>query len=101
MAQARANQQATDDCLRSERVFYVPDDFEARQGVSRSCYALVFVDRSLVNGGRPTTPFDANTFAPMQLQAVEWYENAGGVPSFYNSQDIRCGVLILHLRRTR
>ncbi len=101
MAQARANQQVTDDCLRSERVFYVPDDFESKQGVTRACYARVYVDRGLMNPGNPATPFDANTFAPMQLQAVEWYESSGGVPSFYTSHDTRCGVLILHTRRAR
>jgi hypothetical protein len=99
MTQARANQRATDDCLRSERVIYVPDDFEAKQGVSRACYALVYLDRSLMNPGSPTTPFDANTLATMRLQAIEWYESSGGVPSFYTSHDTRCGVLILHTRR--
>ena len=97
--QTRANQQATDDCLRSERLFYVLDDFEARQGVTRTCYALVYLDRSLMNAGKPTTPFDVNTITTNQLQAIEWYESSGGVPAFYASQDSRCGMLILHTRR--
>lgn len=101
LAQARANQQVTDDCLRSERVFYVPDDFESKQGMSRACYARVYVDRALMNPGDPATPFDANTFATMQLQAIEWYESSGGVPAFYTTHDTRCGVLILHTRRAR
>jgi hypothetical protein len=99
MTQVRANQQATDNCLRAERVFYVPDDFEAKQGVSRACYAVVYLDRSLMNPGTPTTPFDANSLATMPLQAIEWYENSGGVPAFYTAHDPRCGVLILHTRR--
>jgi hypothetical protein len=101
MAQARANQEATDNCLRSERVFYVPDDFESKQGVSRQCYARVYVDRTLMNPGNPATPFDANTFATMQLQAIQWYESSGGVPALFSAHDTRCGVLILHTRRQR
>jgi hypothetical protein len=99
MTQVRANQRAADDCLRAERVFYVPDDFEAKQGVSRACYAVVYLDRSLMNPGTPTTPFDANSLATMPLQAIEWYENSSGVPALYTAHDPRCGVLILHTRR--
>jgi hypothetical protein len=99
MAQARANQEKTDSCLRAERLFYVPEEYESKQGLSRQCYALVYLDRSLMNPGKPTIPFDVNTLTTMQLQAVEWYEGSGSVPAKYSANDARCGLLVLHTRR--
>ncbi len=96
---AVAAQRVTDDCLRAERVYYVPEDFEARTGVQRACYALVYLDRSPLNATHPTMPFDVNTFLPSQLESVEWYENDAQVPAPYNASDARCGLLVLHKRR--
>ena len=100
IAQAEAQQAITDECLRRERVFYVPETFELRQGMARGCYALVYFNRQLMNPGRPTMPFDVNTFAPIQVEAIEWYEGASSVPMRYSAQDTRCGVLIIHGRRS-
>jgi len=99
VALAEREQAITDDCLRRERVFYVPETFELRQGMSRGCYALVYFNRQLMNPGRPTMPFDVNTFAPIQIEAIEWYEGMSAVPMRYSTQDARCGVLIIHGRR--
>lgn len=96
---AVAAQRATDDCLRSERLYYVPEDFETRMGVKRACYALVYLDRSALNATHPTMPFDVNTFLPSQLEAVEWYESDSQVPAPYPANDARCGLLVLHKRR--
>lgn len=96
---AVAAQRATDDCLRSERVYYVPEDFENRSGVQRACYALVYLDRSPLNAAHPTMPFDINTFLPSQIESVEWYETDAQVPEPYPAPDARCGLLVLHKRR--
>jgi len=92
-------QRRTDDCLRSERLYYVPEDFEAQQGIKRGCYALVYLDRNPLNATHPIMPFDLNTFLPTQIEAIEWYESEGAVPSPYNGADARCGLLVLHKRR--
>jgi hypothetical protein len=100
-AEAQAQQEITDNCLRSERVFYVPDPVESKQGMKRACYALVYLDRAVMNGGTPTIPFDANSLATIQLDAVEWYETMGNTPPRYSSRDTRCGLLVLHSRQKR
>ena len=92
-------QRITDDCLRTERVFYVPDDYEAQRGMKRDCYALVYLDYNPLNATRPTMPFDLNTFLPTQLEAIEWYESEGAIPPPYTSADARCGLLVLHKKR--
>jgi carboxypeptidase-like protein len=96
---AAQQQRVTDDCLRSERLYYVPEDFEALQGMTRGCYAVVYLDRNALNATHPVMPFDLNTFLPTQLEAIEWYESEGAVPSIYNAADARCGLLVLHQRR--
>jgi len=96
---AIAAQRTTDACLRSERLYYVPEDFEAGTGVKRACYALVYLDRAPLNATHPTMPFDVNTFLPSQIEAVEWYESDSQVPSPYPANNARCGLLVLHKRR--
>lgn len=98
--EAEAEQRVTDQCLRSERLYYVPEDFEALQGMKRSCYALVYMDYNVLNGTHPVMPFDLNTFLPAQIEAIEWYESDGAVPAPYNAADARCGLLVLHKRRS-
>jgi hypothetical protein len=96
---AEQQQRITDDCLRSERLYYVPEEFEALQGMRRGCYAVVYLDRNALNATHPVMPFDLNTFLPTQLEAIEWYESEGAVPSIYNAANARCGLLVLHKRR--
>lgn len=98
---ARAAQEATDECLRRERLYYVPDEIEIRSGVKRSCYALVYVDRMLMNSGQPTPPFDVNSFAIDQVEAIEWYESPSQTPARYSARQAQCGVLVLHLRKRK
>ena len=96
---ARAAQQAIDTCLKKERIFYVPDESESHAGMKRNCYAQVFLDRSLMNPGAPTTPFDLNSFDPSRIEALEWYPSAQQAPSTLPTQNALCGVLVLHTRR--
>lgn len=98
-ALAEAEQRKTDDCLRSERLYYVPEDFEALQGMKRGCYAIVYLDYNALNAMHPVMPFDLNTFLPSQIEAIEWYESEGAVPPPYGAADARCGLLVLHKRR--
>jgi hypothetical protein len=100
-AAATAAWEATDNCLRNERMLYVPEPFELRQGMKRACYAMVYLDRSLMNAGRPTPPFDLNSLAPGSLDGVEWYADAAQTPPQYNGRDSACGLVLLHLRRGR
>ena len=100
-AQAVVNQEKTDDCLRKERVFYVPSYGEAGEGVRRACFAQVYVDRQLMNPGRPTPPFDINSYATEQIEAVEWYESESQTPAKYSVNNARCGVLVLHIRKKK
>jgi hypothetical protein len=97
--EALQQQEAVDECLRRERIFYVPDVTERRQGIARACYPLGYVDRQLMNPGRPTPPFDIGQYSTDRIEAVEWYESASQTPPKYNVNSGNCGVLILHLRK--
>jgi hypothetical protein len=99
--EALQQQEAIDECLRRERIYYVPDVTERRQGIARACYPLGFVDRQLMNPGRPTPPFDIGQYTTDRIEAVEWYESASQTPPKYNTNSGNCGVLILHLRKTK
>jgi hypothetical protein len=101
VADGKRNQAITDQCLRRERVYYVPDDYEVEHGMRRTCFAQVYVDRDLMNPGRPTRPFDLNTFSPERLEAVEWYADAAQTPARYSAREAQCGVAILHQRKSR
>lgn len=100
-AALRGEQARVDECLRRERIFYVPEPGEESQGIKRACYAQVWVDRQLMNPGRPTPPFDINSFATEQVEAVEWYESESQTPSKYSVNNARCGVLVLHVRKKK
>jgi hypothetical protein len=96
---ARAAQDATDECLRRERVYYVPDPSEEMQGVKRACYAVVYVDRHIMNPGIPTPPYDLNVFTAEQLIGVEWYTDDNEAPPQYASRQAQCGIAVLHLKK--
>ncbi|HEX7938399.1 MAG TPA: carboxypeptidase regulatory-like domain-containing protein [Gemmatimonadaceae bacterium] len=81
---------------------YCPETLaEKFQGVQCQCYAQVYLDKMLMNPGRPTTPFDANSFQPEQLEAVEWYPSQSEMPIEYQKRGATCGVLVLHTRRSK
>jgi len=98
---AAAAQAATDACLRREGLYYVPDATEAAQGVKRACYAVVYVDRHLMNSGRPTPPFDLNVYVAEQLIGFEWYADGSQTPPQYSHQNAQCGVAILHIKKSK
>lgn len=93
-------QERVDECLRRERLYYVPDGAERQFGVKRACYPQVWVDTQLMNPGRPTMPFDLATFtATREIAAIEWYESESQTPPRYGNGSARCGVLILHVKK--
>jgi hypothetical protein len=97
---ALAAQERSDECLRRERIYYVPDPGERQFGVRRACYPQVWMDYQLMNPGRPTMPFDLATFsATREIEALEWYESESQTPPRYGAQNARCGVLVIHVKK--
>ncbi len=94
-------QQRTDECLRRERIFYVPSQGELGEGVRRACFVQVYVDRQLMNPGHPTPPFDINSFATEQIEAIEFFESESQTPPKYSVNNARCGVMVLHIRKKK
>jgi hypothetical protein len=77
----------------------------AKPGV---CYAQVYLNRTLVYGGRnreppaePETLFDINSINPASIEAIEWYTGSGITPMRYSGLDTRCGVIVIHTRVSR
>lgn len=86
------------NCLEGNGV-YVPERVELGMGMQIACYAQVYLDGTLMNHGRPTEPFDANSIPLAQLEAVEYYAGPGQTPAQYSGLESRCGVLVLWTRR--
>lgn len=90
----------TGQCLQNHGV-YIPERSEVRQGLKVGCYALVYLDGMLMNGTKePTEPFDVNTIAPEQIEAVEFYSGPSQTPLKYSRMGSNCGVLVLWRRRS-
>jgi hypothetical protein len=98
---AQAMRDETDECLRRERIYYVPERSESAQGIRRACYPQVYVDNQLMNSGRPTMPFDIGAWRADQLEAVQWFESESQTPARYSVNNARCGVLVLISRKKK
>jgi len=61
---------------------------------SGSCLADVYVDAVKERG-----PFNVNTFAPHQIEAIEYYAGAAQTPAKYMRLGTNCGVLVIHTKR--
>ncbi|HEX7939195.1 MAG TPA: carboxypeptidase regulatory-like domain-containing protein, partial [Gemmatimonadaceae bacterium] len=72
---------------------------DASLGLKCGCYAQVYLDRTLLNPGEPTEPFDVNSISPDMIEAVEYYSNPAQTPMRYQARNGTCGVLVLHRRR--
>jgi hypothetical protein len=88
----------TKDDLRNLGI-YCPTAGEELQGIACACYAQVWMDGRLMNGKRPTEPFDLNSIATEQLEALEWYASPSQTPARYSSLNSPCGVMVLWTRR--
>ena len=76
-----------------------PSATERTQGMVAGCYAQVYLDNELMNPTQPTEPFDVNSIAPGQIEAIEYYASAAETPSRYAKLNSNCGVLVIHRRR--
>ena len=82
-------------CLRSEGLYYVPDE----PGAPVICHARVFLDEALMNPGSPTPPFDLRSVLTTQVEGMEWYAGSTQVPIKYMARNTSCGVLVIRTRR--
>ena len=82
-------------CLRSEGLYYVPDE----PGAHIMCHARVFLDEQLMNPGAPTPPFDLRSIVTTQVEAIEWYAGPSQMPLKYMARNSTCGVLVIRTRR--
>jgi hypothetical protein len=80
--------------------FYVPTADEAREGIQTRCYTKVYIDRSLMNPGLPTPPYNLREITPDAIEALEYYAHAAEMPVEYRGMNSSCGLLIIHRRRT-
>ncbi|MEP6834800.1 MAG: carboxypeptidase-like regulatory domain-containing protein [Gemmatimonas sp.] len=96
---ARAPRQMAVDDVRDMGI-YCPTAAEKSAGIrSCSCFAQVYVDGRLMNKGRPTEPFDANTLPVDDVVGVEFYGSAATTPSQYSQLGSVCGVMLVWMRR--
>jgi hypothetical protein len=80
---------------------WCPAESDRLRGLTCGCYAQVYLDKSLMNPGRPTEPFDVNTINSQSIEAVEWYAHRTQVPVEYANLSTECGVLVIHSRRSK
>ena len=78
---------------------YIPSKGERAQGIVCACYAQVYLDGLLLNGGFPTPPFNVNEILTSQIEAVEWYAGPSETPVRYARLNSACGVMVVHTRR--
>lgn len=67
----------------------------------KGCFALVYLDRMLIYGGKPDEPFfDLTTVTPERIEAIEYYASPAQTPLRYSTLNSQCGVLVIHSRRS-
>jgi hypothetical protein len=81
------------------RNVYVPDEIEARQGMQKRCYALVYMDGNLMTPGHPTIPFDIASIPVSMVEAIEYYAGGATIPMRYQGRSTECGLVVIHTRR--
>ena len=89
---------ASFDQLRTQGV-YCPTTAEASQGIECACYAMVYLDERLMNGGRPTEPFDINTLPVAEIAGIELYNGVAETPGKYSNLNTVCGVMLIWTKR--
>ncbi len=87
------------DDLRNQG-FYCPTTSEQSQGIlSCACFSQVYLDDRLMNPGKPTEPFDANTLPVEDIAGVEFYATGASTPGRYSQLNAVCGVMLVWTRR--
>ncbi|MES2177936.1 MAG: carboxypeptidase regulatory-like domain-containing protein [Gemmatimonadota bacterium] len=79
---------------------WCPTRAEQSIGMGCGCYSQVYLDKTLMNPGKPTEPFDINTIPPTTIEAVEMYSSPAETPVMYQRLEGRCGVMVIHSRIT-
>lgn len=80
---------------------YEPDTAERYHGMRTACYAQVYVNRQLMNPGKPTPRFNVNSILPSSVEAIEVYASRMQTPPQYNTANAMCGVVVIWTRRSR
>jgi hypothetical protein len=64
------------------------------------CLSQVYLDHQVIyrGGGTGEPPFDINSIAPDQIQAIEFYAGPAETPSEYQTLNSDCGVLVIWTR---
>jgi hypothetical protein len=87
--------QAVAACLKTERVFFVPDD----QNKPILCHPRFYLDDMLLNPGDPAEPINLREYPPTMLEAMELYTGNAEVPPKFAGKDAKCGIVVLHRKR--
>ena len=67
-----------------------------------ACYASVYLDRVAIYSGREGERlFNINSISPDRIEAIEFYPSESLVPIELQSHNTRCGVLVIHTRRSK
>ncbi len=82
-----------------EQGIYCPSAAEKSHGLECGCYAQVYLDDHLMNGGRPTEPFDINSIPTKNIAGIEFYASPAQTPGQYSNLQARCGVMLIWTRR--
>lgn len=76
------------------------DPADVQLGAKLTCYAQVYVDRTLTYRGEPGERlFDINSMSPDQIEAIEYFAGPAETPPEYSSLNSPCGVVVIHTRR--
>ena len=76
------------------------DSESAARGARRACYAHVYLDNSLVYGGRSGERlFNLGTISAADIEAMEYYSGPAQTPARYTRLNAVCGVLVIWTRR--
>ena len=77
---------------------YVAGSRGPRSITSGTCLANVYLDHMLMYGRPGDPPFDVNTVAPEQIEAIEYYASAAVTPMEYSALNSQRGVLVIWTR---
>ncbi|HEU4993576.1 MAG TPA: carboxypeptidase-like regulatory domain-containing protein [Gemmatimonadaceae bacterium] len=79
-----------------------PDRFARARGAKAACYADIYVDGTLVYGGRKDEPlFDINQLIVQDIAGIEYYAGAAQLPARFQRTGATCGALLVWTRAER
>jgi hypothetical protein len=79
-----------------------PGIVDEGQGASQSCFAVVYVDGTVMYSGRSREPlFNINDVDTSNLAGVEYYPSASSIPPDFNGPRSACGALAIWTKRGR